>query len=200
MSSEMSIEPFALQCALDNGKELILDVRTPAEYRREHIEDAKMVPLADLEPKEFLNEQRACSRIFVISQSGVRARKAIGAFNKMGCTGCVLVKGGMDAWVRAGLPIERNYPTGLSIAQQVQITVGIIVAIGFLLTLFVDARFVWILLFVVGGQILAKTTGFWEISLILGRMPWNRMPKKMGTTATGTRTLCEARNQLSQRY
>src|SRR5688572_29403268 len=121
MSSENSIEPSVLKNALGNeAAGVLLDVRTPAEFKREHIAGAKIVPLADLEPKVFLKEQAPdCSRVFVICQSGARARKAIEAFEKVGFSGCVLVKGGMDAWIQAGLPVERNSAAGLPIAQQV---------------------------------------------------------------------------------
>lgn len=164
---------------------LLLDVRTSAEFKREHIAGATMVPLADLEPAAFLKEQaKEHQKVFVICQSGARARKAIDAFEKAGFSNCALVKGGMEAWVQAGLPVERSSSAGLPISQQVQITVGFIVAVGSLLTLIVHPKFVWIPLFMGCGLIFAGTTGFCGLALILARMPWNRLSAKAGASCT----------------
>ena len=43
--------------------------------------------------------------VYVLCQSGGRARKAIEKLERAGVRGCVLVEGGTQGWMDAGLPV-----------------------------------------------------------------------------------------------
>ena len=173
-----SIEPLELKRKLDNSDGcLLLDVRTPGEFDSGHIPGAKVVPLGDLDAKAYLErEGKGCERLYVVCQSGTRARRAIELFEKAGFGGCVLVEGGMDLWTQQGLPVEKNRLSGIPVLRQVQITVGSIVSIGAVLALTVDPRFAWIPLIMGCGLVFAGVSGFCGLAILLARMPWNRMP------------------------
>ena len=71
----------------------LLDVRTPTEFRRGHIKNAKNVPLTEIgsytpETKETL---------YVICHSGVRSKLAAKKLKKKGYD-VINVRGGMSAW------------------------------------------------------------------------------------------------------
>ena len=60
---------------------------------------------------------------------------------RAGFDGCVLVEGGTQAWIDAGLPVNRGESRVLPLMRQVQITVGFVSAAGAVLALAVNPRF-----------------------------------------------------------
>lgn len=154
---------------------IVVDVRTPAEFSALHIECARLHPLPDLRPADLLKQFGPTQAIYVICQSGARATKALARIEEAGAKNCVLVEGGMDAWVQAGLPVIRGDSNGgLSILRQVQITVGLICAIGSTLALVVDRLFAIFPLVMGGGLLFAGLTGTCGLATFLSAMPWNR--------------------------
>ena len=84
------------ELAADKNKQLI-DVRTPGEYKNNHIRGFKNIPLNELvekAPKQLKLEQE----IVVICQSGMRSNKASKLLKKLGFKNVTNVKGGMSAW------------------------------------------------------------------------------------------------------
>jgi rhodanese-related sulfurtransferase len=172
---QISISPHQLQRALrEEPGALLLDVRTPAEFYSEHISGARVVPLGNLAPAELLKKVGSPKRLFVICQSGARARKAIERFEKAGFTDCCLVEGGMDAWIQAKLHVVRNERMGISVLRQVQMIIGFFTALGAGLALMVDPLFAIIPLISGCGLVFAGATGMCGLALILAKMPWNR--------------------------
>ena len=112
--------------------------------------------------------------IYVLCQSGGRARRAIEKLKAAGVQGCVLVEGGTQAWIDAGLPVNRAQSRVLPLMRQVQIIVGFLSAIGGLLALTVNNLFAIIPLVVGSGLLLAGLTGFCGLALVLAKMPWNK--------------------------
>ena len=171
-----SIKPLELQRLLAEGAPAqLLDVRTPGEFAAAHVPGAKLIPLDDLNPGAF-QRQRGSEEIpvYVLCQSGGRARKAIEKLEQGGVHGCVLVEGGTKAWIDAGLPTERAQSTVLPLMRQVQITVGLISAAGAALALTIHPLFAIIPLVMGCGLLFAGLTGMCGLALLLAKMPWNR--------------------------
>lgn len=79
---------------------VLLDVRTPSEYRQGHIAKAKNVPLNKIAAYKEKTDQR----IYVICQSGMRSKQAAKQLKQKGYD-VINVKGGMNQWsgkVRGG--------------------------------------------------------------------------------------------------
>ena len=172
---ESSITADALQRLMDAGSVQLLDVRTPGEFAAAHVPNARLVPLANLDPTAFLREASPdCGPIYVICQGGTRARKAIEKFHRAGFDHCVLVEGGTQAWIDAGLPVVRGSSKTLPLMRQVQLTVGAISAAGAALALLVDFRFAIIPLITGCGLVFAGLTGICGLALLLAKLPWNR--------------------------
>ncbi len=82
---------------LKNDKEaILLDVRSPQEYKEEHLEGSINMPLYDVE-KEIKNtiKNKECT-IIVYCQSGNRSKKAVEILSKDGYENLYNIKGGMD--------------------------------------------------------------------------------------------------------
>jgi len=97
--------PGLVEALHDTDSELVLDVRTPAEFRNGHVPGAVNIPvdalgshLADLEPHR-------AETIYVICESGNRSARAAVVLREEGYR-AVNVMGGTGAWRRAGLPLE----------------------------------------------------------------------------------------------
>lgn len=74
-----------------NQKPLIVDVRTPDEFKNGHIKGAKNIPLdkiSSYQPKE---------KAYIICQSGMRSKRASKILHNNGYD-VVNIKGGMNKW------------------------------------------------------------------------------------------------------
>ena len=170
-----SISPAALAAFLGAGNaHRLLDVRTPPEYASAHVPGATLIPLHELKIDAFLAQHKTGTPIYVLCQAGARASKAIEQFERAGCDDCVLVEGGTQAWIDAGLPVHRGARSILPIMRQVQIVVGSLSAVGAILALAVNPRCAVLPLFLGCGLLFAGITGTCGMALMLARMPWNR--------------------------
>jgi len=171
-----SIAPRELNRILAGGAPAqLLDVRTPGEFAAAHLPGAKLIPLGDLDPASFARQRGAEEiPVYVLCQSGGRARKAIAKLEEAGIRGCVLVEGGTQGWMDAGLPVERGPGGILPLMRQVQIMVGLVSATGAVLALAVNPLFAIIPLVTGCGLLFAGITGTCGMALALAKMPWNR--------------------------
>jgi len=176
LQAKSSIGPIELQRRLAaGGPAQLLDVRTPGEFAAAHVPGAKLIPLDDLDPAAFRRERGAEETpLYVLCESGGRARQAIERLERAGIRGCVLVEGGTQGWMDAGLPVDRGRSKVLPLMRQVQITVGLISAAGAVLALAVNPLFASIPLVTGCGLVFAGITGTCGMALLLAKMPWNR--------------------------
>ena len=95
LQAKTSIQPLELQRLLAEGRPAqLVDVRTPVEFATAHVPGAKLIPLGDLDPAAFRRERGVEGiPVYVLCQSGGRARKAIEKLEQAGVHGCVLVRG-----------------------------------------------------------------------------------------------------------
>lgn len=184
--TEKSVSPRELQCRLAAGSPAqLLDVRSPVEYTSAHVPDAKLFPLDELNADAFCRERGSDSTpVYVLCQSGGRAMKAIEKLERAGAQGCVLVDGGTQAWMDAGLPVIRGESRVLPLMRQVQITVGFLSAAGAALALTISPQFALIPLVIGCGLLFAGLTGFCGLALVLAKMPWNK------TSTCGATSCC----------
>ena len=75
---------------------VLLDVRTPEEYRGGHIPGSKNVPLHQIEKIESIAEKKE-TPLFVYCQSGARSRQAVSLLQRMGYVNVNTI-GGMSAY------------------------------------------------------------------------------------------------------
>lgn len=176
MQAKPSISPGELSNCLAAGHVVeLLDVRTAAEFTAAHVPGARLIPLDELDCVSYLQERGASDKpVYVLCQSGGRASRAIEKFHRAGFKNCVLVAGGTQAWIDAGLPVDRGTTKVLPLMRQVQIVVGLISVIGSVLALAVSPWFALIPLVMGSGLLFAGISGFCGLALVLARMPWNK--------------------------
>lgn len=166
--------PAEAAAAVAAGKGVLLDVRTPGEFREVHAEGALLVSLDVLDSAKAEAARGESSRLlYVLCGSGIRAVRAAEILRRAGLDNIHVVEGGTNAWVAAGLPVVRGRKT-ISIERQVRIGAGLLVLTGVLLGHFTHPYFYLISGFVGSGLIFAGVTDICGMAIVLARAPWNR--------------------------
>jgi rhodanese-related sulfurtransferase len=176
----------------------LIDVRTPAEFREVHAEGARSIPLNRLDPGAIIASRgdRAGEPLYVLCQTGGRARKACEQFAAAGYPNAVVVEGGTLAWERAGLPVVRGRKA-MSLERQVRVAAGALVLLGTALGAFLHPGFLAVAAFVGAGLVFAGITDTCGMAMLLARMPWNQVkgplataPGNGGTCKTAPKVCC----------
>jgi len=97
-----SIDPISLKKRLDDGSAVLIDIREPHEYAREHIEGARLVPLSRFQAEDF-GEVGGKTAVFHC-HSGGRTGSNARLLASKGFREAYHLNGGIVAWKAAGLP------------------------------------------------------------------------------------------------
>lgn len=87
---------------------LVLDVREQSEYATGHISNSRHIPLGALPNRLREVEKYKKKPVLVICRSGHRSAGACGMLRKQGFGEVRALKGGIQAWEEAKLPVERK--------------------------------------------------------------------------------------------
>jgi rhodanese-related sulfurtransferase len=152
---------------------LFLDVRTPAEYREAHLAGSVLQPLTGgLDAGAVRGMAEGKTACVVVCGSGKRAAEAASRLAAAGLDGVRVLKGGLQAWEAAGLPLVRG-PQAVSLERQVRIAAGALVLVGAVVGYFVHPAWIALSAFVGAGLVFAGLTDTCGMGLLLARMPWN---------------------------
>jgi rhodanese-related sulfurtransferase len=103
------IEPTALAAERETSREdlTILDVRSPEEYAKGHVEGAINIPLAELEGRvgDMTLGTEIVSYCNMYHPGSSRGEQAADVLTRLGFDAKTLL-GGFPAWRDAGLPVE----------------------------------------------------------------------------------------------
>jgi rhodanese-related sulfurtransferase len=153
----------------------VIDVRTAGEFDTVHARGARLHTLQELDAERFVSaHQPAQAPVYVLCKSGVRATQAAEKLLSAGLARPVVVEGGTDAWVAAGLPVERRGRKVLPLDQQMRTIAGVFIFLGSLLALTVNPSFVWVPLLMGCGLAFSGLTGICPMTGVLAKLPWNR--------------------------
>ncbi|MEM6756889.1 MAG: rhodanese-like domain-containing protein [Planctomycetota bacterium] len=172
-----TIDVRSFQTLLGQGEPVdVVDVRTPAEYREVHVVAARSVPLDGLTAEAVRSGRHADAMgpIYLLCKAGGRARQAAEKLSGQdGSLETVVVEGGTDACVAAGLDVERGQAT-MSLERQVRIAAGALVAAGTVVGVFVTPWALILPAFVGCGLVFAGISNTCGMGMLLAKMPWNR--------------------------
>ena len=159
---------------LDAGQALLVDVRPPEMFAAERIPRATSVPLPAL-ARPTVPDPGSRKLVFQC-EVGIASEKAGKKLLEAGWPGDVYhLPGGIRAWKRAGLPVDRAPgSSGLSIQRQVQIAAGSLVVLGVVLGATVTPWFFALAGFVGAGLVFAGASGTCGMAALLARLPHNR--------------------------
>lgn len=92
---------------LYNDDALILDVREDKEFAAGHIPKARHIPLGQLDKRLKELDKLKSRPVLVNCRSGQRSARACGILKKSGFETVYNLAGGITAWERANLPVEK---------------------------------------------------------------------------------------------
>lgn len=80
----------------NDNQAMLIDVRSPQEYREGHLEKSINIPLYDLEEKykQFIDKKE--DTIILYCQTGKRSRKALEILREKGFENLYQIEGGLD--------------------------------------------------------------------------------------------------------
>lgn len=166
------VDPGTLRDWLDHDEATLVDVREADEYAREHIAGATLRPLSTLDGHDLPRQAR--KRLVLICNSGNRTRQAARQILARQPGELHHLEGGLQAWKKAGLPVEQNRRAPLPLMRQVQIAAGSLVLLGIVLALLVSPWFMALSAFVGAGLVFAGISGFCGMARMLELLPYNR--------------------------
>ena len=91
--------------ALARGDAVLVDVREPWEYEEYRIAGALLIPMGEVIARAA--EIPADRDVYVHCKVGARSARVVDYLRRQGRERTFNVSGGIDAWVEAGLPVER---------------------------------------------------------------------------------------------
>jgi len=93
---------------LINHKEaVIVDVRDKNEFSSGHLLNSKLIPLGELKGRVGELEKYRERPVVVVCRTGQRSKIAAAQLNNRGFTQAYTLTGGVTAWQKAELPLER---------------------------------------------------------------------------------------------
>lgn len=174
--------PESLFQRLQAGENLrVLDVRDVDEFESGHIPGSSPFPLNIIrEHTASFDRERP---LILVCRTGRRSAEALRHLRQAGMTNATHLEGGLEAWKRANLPIERSVGSRVwTLERQVRFAAGAFVLLGLV------ASLVWppaiaLSWFVGAGLIFAAITDTCAMGILLSKLPWNR--SRPSTCAVG---------------
>ena len=168
--SECSVVGLSEQ--LENGEIHLVDVREQVEFAGGRVKGASLLPLGEFERRHA--ELDHSKPIYVMCRTGRRSAEAQRKLHALGFTNVVNVSGGIEAWKKENLPVERDEHAPWLIERQVRFTAGLLVFTGVLLSLFVHPYFIALSGLVGFGLAFTATIDWCGMGLLIAKMPWNK--------------------------
>lgn len=166
------LSPVEVRARLDAGRAVLVDIREADEFARSHVKGAQSQPLSRWEAVHLAIDPDA--DVIFTCKSGMRTAGACDRLAARVSGDAFILEGGLDGWVKAGLPVETDTAAPMEIMRQVQIAAGSLVLIGVLLGFLVAPAWFGLSAFVGAGLTFAGITGFCGMARLLMLMPWNR--------------------------
>ncbi len=99
------IESTAAQQQIENAKPFLLDVRETGEMAKGKIAGSVNIPIRDLPKMIAKLPESKTAPILTYCQVGYRGGMSVTILRMWGYTNVRTIKGGLDAWEKAGLPV-----------------------------------------------------------------------------------------------
>jgi rhodanese-related sulfurtransferase len=101
-----NLKPLEFRQQIEAENCLIIDVRNPEEWALAHIEQAKLIPLANLAQNINQHTEDRQNAVYVYCQHGVRSHQAGLLLLSLGFEQVYQLEGGLAQWIGAGLPCQ----------------------------------------------------------------------------------------------
>lgn len=173
-----NLAPEELHARLRRGERpQLVDVREHPEFAAGRIAGARLLPLGDIGRRA--GELNRDLPVICVCRSGKRSAQAAEKLAALGFVQVRQLEGGLLAWERAGLPLEKDARAPWALERQVRFAAGLLVLAGLGLSL-VWPPAVGLSWFVGAGLVFAALTDWCGMGLLLAKMPWNRPARECG--------------------
>ena len=108
MSGLAQVGPAEVTRLLNHEKALLLDLRTNADYSSGHILNARNIPAAELESRQKELQKHKSGPIILCGNRDADGVKAGRVLKFAGFEKIYSLKGGLEAWRNANLPVTRE--------------------------------------------------------------------------------------------
>ena len=98
------IQAEEAKALIDSGQATVVDVREPWEYAKDHIAQARLVPLAKIITAPA--ENVTADNVIFVCEVGQRSAVAAEVAASLGKDNLYNLEGGMTAWRQRGYPVE----------------------------------------------------------------------------------------------
>lgn len=176
MNTLTPLKPADVAARLKARTAVLIDIREPDEFAREHVTGALHAPLSafDQVPLKLPDGRDVIYTCRTGNRTGANcarlsARVPVEAF---------VLEGGLDAWKAQGLATRADKSKPIELMRQVQMTAGGLILVGAALGLLIHPAFWGLSAFVGAGLFVAGATGFCGMARLLAAMPWNRAALK----------------------
>jgi hypothetical protein len=139
----------------------------------------------DTLPSRVPEAMAAPGRPILVCRSGARASMAAGILMAAGMPGAVVMKGGILAWEKDGLPVVKE-KVPWSVERQVRTIAATLVLVGSLLGLLVSRWFLAVPIFVGAGLLMAGLTNSCLMAMVLMKLPYNQKALQPKAPPSGT--------------
>ncbi len=103
-----SLTPEAAVQLINRERAVVVDVCDSEEFSAGHVGAAKNIPLNQLQEKLPSVVKNKTLPLILVCQSGARSDRALAIAQKLGYAQAQSLNGGLTAWRKANLPIEKN--------------------------------------------------------------------------------------------
>jgi len=155
---------------------LVVDVRTPAEFRAVHLEPSISLPLDEIGRRR--NELPRDRELVLVCRTGARARLAAERLTDWRLR---VLEGGLAAWQEGGHPVVTG-KAHMSLERQVRILAGAMACAGGVLAVTLSPWFGLLPAFVGAGLVYAGVTDRCGMAMVLAKLPYNRRGEDAGGT------------------
>jgi rhodanese-related sulfurtransferase len=180
MQTVRTLDLTTAQQQLAANQILLFDVREAAEFAREHIAGARLLPLSNFCARLDAMQLPHDKTIVLCCAVGNRSQSALRKLAAAGYTNIAHIDGGLAAWKAGGLPLVEDSSAPISLIRQVQLAAGTLGLGGTLLGAFVSPWFLLVPALVGTGLVFAGASGSCLLTRLLARLPYNR-PKSCPT-------------------
>jgi rhodanese-related sulfurtransferase len=92
---------------LNQGKSVVLDIRSPEDFAAGHIRDARHIPLKELKSRVSELDKFKSKSVIVVCSSGAQSARAASVLKSAGFGDVYSLDGGLAAWRAQGLPTAK---------------------------------------------------------------------------------------------
>ena len=109
-SGMINIEPVDA-VKLINNDAVVIDLRSAEAHSRGHIVGARSIPADELETKLSSLDALKSKPVVTVCDTGISATRAVNQLRNAGFESAYGLKGGMNGWSQAGLPVVTGKKT-----------------------------------------------------------------------------------------